>query len=94
MTGSPSTLLEKYRRTLLDCGPFANYRLLVSTFADDRIASWNNEVPDGNNAKERVDFFVSDFLNRENRAGQSALLLPVQARLLPAISGVYITCRA
>ncbi|HEU0292588.1 MAG TPA: serine protease [Anaerolineales bacterium] len=77
--GLPSPLLVKLKRTLLECGPFANSRMLTSAFADDRIAPWRNEISEGGNPKERVDLFVSDFLNRKNLARQSVLVLFLQA---------------
>jgi hypothetical protein len=79
MPGLPPALLKKLRDSLLDCGPFGGDRPLVSVFADDRIAPFKNHVSEAANRRERVDFFVSDFLNRQNRAGQSVLVLFLQA---------------
>ncbi len=80
MAGLPSPLLVKLKRTLLDCGPFANYRLLVSAFTDDRIAPWKDELLGADHStSDRVELFVSQFLDRKNRAGQSVLVLFLQA---------------
>lgn len=79
MPGLPSFLLKKLKESLLDCGPFGSDRTLVSVFTDDRIAPWKNQVPEAGDKKERVDLFVSHFLHRKNRAGQSVLVLFLQA---------------
>src|SRR5262245_47723151 len=79
MPGLPSALLKRLTTTLLDCGPFGSDRALVKVFVDERIAPWKNQVSEADNKKDRVDFFVSDFLNRKNRAGQSVLVLFLQA---------------
>jgi hypothetical protein len=79
MPGLPPALLKKLKDSLLDCGPFGGDRPLVSVFADARIAPFKNHVSEAANRRDRVDFFVSDFLNRQNRAGQSVLVLFLQA---------------
>lgn len=79
MPGLPAPLLKKLRESLLDCGPFGSHRTLVSVFTDNRIAPWKNQVSDADNKRERVDLFVSDFLDRKNRARQSVLVLFLQA---------------
>jgi hypothetical protein len=79
MPGLPVSLLRKLKESLLDCGPFDNHLVLVSVFADDRIAPWKNQVPEADNKRTRVDLFVSEFLHRKNRAGQSVLMLFLQA---------------
>jgi V8-like Glu-specific endopeptidase len=79
MAGLPSQLLQKLKLTLFDCGPFQDHSGLVSVFADDRIAPWKPDVPSANNARNRVDLFVGQFLDRRNRAGQSVLVLFLQA---------------
>lgn len=79
MPGLPSSLLEKLKQTLLDCGPFQSHADLVSVFIDERIAPWKNQVSSAQSSNNRVRLFVSDFLNRENRAGQSVLVLFLQA---------------
>jgi hypothetical protein len=79
MPGLSSALLKKLKESLLDCGPFGSDRTLVGVFVDDRIAHWKNHVSEASTRRERVDFFVSDFLNRQNRAGQNALVLFLQA---------------
>jgi hypothetical protein len=79
MPGLPSPVLQKLKKCLLDCGPFDSDRALVGVFVDDRIAPWRNQISSANTRNERVAFFVSDFLNRKNRAGQSVLVLFLQA---------------
>jgi hypothetical protein len=79
MPGLPAPLIKKLRESLLDCGPFGSHRTLVSVFTDDRIAPWKNEISDADSSRERVNLFVSDFLNRKNRDGQSVLVLFLQA---------------
>jgi hypothetical protein len=79
MPGLPSSLLKRLRASLLDCGPFGSDRALVSVFTDERIAPWKNQVSDAHSRKERVDLFISDFLNRKNNAGQNVLVLFLQA---------------
>src|SRR5262245_56479772 len=78
MTGLPSNLLKGLRDTLLNCGPFDDHQTLVSVFTDDRIAPWRNDIRQASSRRERVDLFVSDFLNRKNRIGQSVLVLFLQ----------------
>ena len=79
MPGLPPALLRTLKNTLLDCGPFGSHRALVSVFADERLAPWKNQVSEADSKSERVDLFVSDFLDRKNRAGQSVLVLFLQA---------------
>lgn len=79
MPGISASLLKKLKQTLLDCGPFGSHRTLMSVFADDRISPWKNQVSEADNRRDRVDLFVSDFLNRKNRSGQSVLVLFLQA---------------
>lgn len=79
MPGLSSALLKKLRESLLDCGPFGSDRALASVFVDERIAPWKNQVSEADSRRERVDLFVSDFLNRRSRAGQSVLVLFLQA---------------
>jgi V8-like Glu-specific endopeptidase len=79
MTGLPAQLLKKLRETLLDCGPFDTHRSLAGVFTDDRIAPWKNQISEADSKNARVDVFVSDFLSRKNRAGQSVLVLFLQA---------------
>ena len=74
-----ASLLKKLKQTLLDCGPFGSHHTLIGVFADDRIAPWENQVSEAENKAQRVDFFVKDFLDRKNRAGQSVLVLFLQA---------------
>lgn len=79
MSGLSFPLLRKLKQTLLDCGPFGDNRELVSVFTDERIAPWKNQIPEAGRKSARVDLFVSYFLNRRNRAGQSVLVLFLQA---------------
>ena len=79
MSGIPASLLKKLKQTLLDCGPFGGQRTLISVFADDRISPWKNQVSDADTRRDRVDLFVSDFLDRKNSAGQNVLVLFLQA---------------
>ena len=79
MSGLSSSLLKKLTESLLDCGPFGSDRMLMSVFVDDRIAPWKNQVSAADTRRERVDLFVSDFLKRKNSAGQSVLVLFLQA---------------
>jgi hypothetical protein len=79
MPGLPAPLIKKLRESLLDCGPFSSYRALMGVFADDRIAPWRNQISNADTPRQRVDLFVSDFLNHKNRAGQSVLVLFLQA---------------
>jgi len=79
MPGLSSPLLKKLKTSLLDCGPFGSDRALAGVFTDERIAPWKNQVSEASSKRERVDLFVSDFLNRKNRAGQSVLVLFLQA---------------
>ncbi len=79
MTGLSPSLLKKLKQTLLECGPFQSYAELLAVFVDGRIEAWKNQVSDANRPSTRVDLFVSDFLNRKNRAGQSVLVLFLQA---------------
>jgi hypothetical protein len=51
----------------------------VDVFVDDRIAPWESQVSDAGNPRQLVDRFVRDFLERKNRAGQSVLVLFLQA---------------
>jgi hypothetical protein len=78
MTGLPAHLLKRLRETLLNCGPFDDHHLLTTVFTDDRIAPWKNQISEAGNKSARVSVFVSDFLNRKNRAGQSVLALFLQ----------------
>jgi len=79
MAGLPALLLKELRQTLLECGPFDSDHTLMSVFADDRIAPWKNQVSGAYRRQERVDLFVSDFLDRRNIAGQNVLALFLQA---------------
>lgn len=79
MAGLSPFLLKKLRRTLLGCATFDTHRALVSVFADSRIAPWKNQISQAEKNSDRVDFFISDFLNIKNRDGQSVLVLFLQA---------------
>jgi len=79
MPGLPPALLRTLKDTLLDCGPFGSHRALVSVFADERIAPWKNQVSEADTKRDRVDLFVSDFLDRKDRFGRSVLVLFLQA---------------
>ncbi len=79
MAGLPAALLKKLKQTLLECGPFGSDRALKSVFAqDERLAPWKNQISDADRVADRVDYFISDFLERKNRAGQSVLVLFLQ----------------
>lgn len=79
MAGLPALLLKELKQTLLECGPFGSDHALMTVFADERIAPWRNQVSGAYRRQERVDLFVSDFLNRRNIAGQNVLVLFLQA---------------
>ena len=79
MAGLPALLLKELKQTLLECGPFGSDHALMTVFADERIAPWKNQVSGAYRRQERVDLFVSDFLNRRNIAGQNVLVLFLQA---------------
>ena len=79
MSGLPPSLLKRLKACLLDCSSFDSEPMLRAVFADERIKSWINQIPGAYIKKHRVDLFVSDFLDRKNRAGQSVLVLFLQA---------------
>ena len=78
MAGLPGPLLQKLRATLLECGPFATDRQLLAAFEDARLTPWKYQIQEAYNRRERVDYFVSEFLNRRTRGGQSVLALFLQ----------------
>jgi tetratricopeptide (TPR) repeat protein len=75
MTGLPTLLLKELKQTLFDCGPFGSDIALRAVFADDRIDLWKNKIPGVITPQERVEQFVSVFLDLENRLGQNGLAL-------------------
>ena len=79
MNGIPGPLLNKLKKTMLECGPFATQDQLLAVFADKRIASWRYEVPEAGTVRNRVDYFVSKFFDRYNRLNQNVLVLFLQA---------------
>jgi hypothetical protein len=79
MPGLPAALLKKLKASLLDSRAFDSGPMLKSVFADQRIKPWINQIPGAYDKRGRVDLFVSYFLDRRNRAGQSVLVLFLQA---------------
>ena len=78
MAGLPGPLLRKLRATLRECGPFATDRQLLAVFEDERLEPWKYQIQEAYSRHERVDYFISEFLNRRTRAGQSVLALFLQ----------------
>ena len=75
MPGLPTPLLTTLYRTLGECGPFDSHNALLDAFADSRIAPWKDRVSYVDQKDDRIHRFVSNFLDRKNRFGQSVLVL-------------------
>ena len=78
MPGLPSQLLINLKKTLLESSAFNKHSTLAALFEDARIKPWKNDIPEADSKKERVDLFVSAFINRWSKSGPSVLVLFLQ----------------
>lgn len=75
MPGLPADLLNRLRITLMDCSELDTNRSLRAMFADARISSWRNRIPDSDNRAERVNAVIDNLLEQKNNLGDSILAL-------------------
>ena len=68
-------LLNEIREVLLACAPLASNRQLAHLFVDERLGTWRDLAPEGNNRQERANATIFVLLERMNRAGENALVL-------------------
>ncbi|HSH05786.1 MAG TPA: NACHT domain-containing protein [Anaerolineae bacterium] len=77
--GISPQLYQQLRHTLLNCGPFSSQNSLHAIFTDERIAHWQQNLPDGHAPMARVEAVIAYLRPRHNtHLQQNALVLFLQ----------------
>ncbi len=75
MKGLPGDLYGRLQAALLRCGPFDSDRELRPLFVDARLSAWRDLLPEADNRVKRVQAVINQLSQRENLAGENALVL-------------------
>lgn len=75
MNGLPGDLYGRLQAALLRCGPFDSDRELRPLFVDTRLSAWRDLLPEADNRVKRVQAVIDELSQRENLAGDNALVL-------------------
>ncbi len=76
VAGIPSALYTPLREALKKCNDvFSNQQMLWSVFSEERLKSWQDNLPEAYNLSQRVDFTISYLADTYRRDGESVLVL-------------------